>query len=395
MEGLGSRGLIMQKTILVVPGFVCDTYSSIEEMSIELCKQQYANTKNLHFIWLVPEINNRWNRFKKKGSRKQFTKPLYVQHLDKNGIDYIERNLSKFNIFKNFFIFFKLFKKYKIDAVYVQFGYERFFGAFFGKLFKKEVFWHEHWHSLKTKFCRTKNFFYNYFVDTFIAVSSGIAESLGNKKKIVVVNNAINPGNLNINNQKSAKELKKLFKIHENSYVILMIAAFRQGKRHDLAVKISEKVISHFPYGKVTFVFLGDGPYRKSIKKIIEDKNLSNLILIPGHVSNTVEYLNLSTLHMLTSESKFEGLPMCLLEAMLFSLPLIAFNVDGPDELITDNGYLIPFGDVDRFADKIIELIENSTLRNEMGQNSFNEFNKRFHINVWREKMYEVFLNHV
>jgi glycosyltransferase involved in cell wall biosynthesis len=68
--------------------------------------------------------------------------------------------------------------------------------------------------------------------------------------------------------------------------------------------------------------------------------------------------------------SEFEALPLVLMEAKTFGIPCVSFDVEtGPNEVIRDNidGYLVPFPDCQRFAEKTIQLIENIDLRKEMG----------------------------
>jgi glycosyltransferase involved in cell wall biosynthesis len=58
-------------------------------------------------------------------------------------------------------------------------------------------------------------------------------------------------------------------------------------------------------------------------------------------------------------------MPLVLDEALLFQLPIIAFDCEtGPREMITDgvNGFLVPQNDLDTFVEKIILLTNNNSL---------------------------------
>jgi glycosyltransferase involved in cell wall biosynthesis len=66
-----------------------------------------------------------------------------------------------------------------------------------------------------------------------------------------------------------------------------------------------------------------------------------------------------------------EALPMALLEAMSFGLPAVAFDAPcGPKDLIRDseNGYLVPAGDLQTFIDRTGSLVESHELRKKLGQ---------------------------
>ena len=68
--------------------------------------------------------------------------------------------------------------------------------------------------------------------------------------------------------------------------------------------------------------------------------------------------------------SRYEGLPMVLLEAQACGLPIISYDCKcGPKDIINDgiDGYIIPMGDRQLFADKLLELIKDQELRLRMG----------------------------
>ena len=74
------------------------------------------------------------------------------------------------------------------------------------------------------------------------------------------------------------------------------------------------------------------------------------------------------TVFVLTS--RWEGLPLVLLEARLSGLPIVATSVDGATDVIQEglNGYLLPTGDVEGMAERIIELLENPDRARKMGR---------------------------
>ena len=77
--------------------------------------------------------------------------------------------------------------------------------------------------------------------------------------------------------------------------------------------------------------------------------------------------------------SRYEGLPMTLLEAKTYKLPIVSFDIDtGPDEIINDkiNGFLIPPYDCNNMVERINELIENEELRQQFEEASVNEIDK-------------------
>ena len=74
---------------------------------------------------------------------------------------------------------------------------------------------------------------------------------------------------------------------------------------------------------------------------------------------------------MVAMSSHYEGLPMVLLEAQSFGLPIVAFACQcGPKDIISDGvtGFLVTEGDVEGLAEKMISVIKDDNLRLSMGK---------------------------
>jgi glycosyltransferase involved in cell wall biosynthesis len=114
---------------------------------------------------------------------------------------------------------------------------------------------------------------------------------------------------------------------------------------------------------------IGDGPLRTSFQRRINDNHLGDCVHLEYPTSHIEEkYLHAS---ILTLSSRYEGLPMVLLEGQAFGLPIVSFACKcGPKDIITpgEDGFLVPEGNVSELADRIIQLIENDELRKKMGQ---------------------------
>jgi glycosyltransferase involved in cell wall biosynthesis len=68
--------------------------------------------------------------------------------------------------------------------------------------------------------------------------------------------------------------------------------------------------------------------------------------------------------------SRFEGLPMSVIEAMLTGLPVVATNVRGPAEQVVHEvtGLLVPPGDAPALAAALQRLVADQALRARMGE---------------------------
>jgi glycosyltransferase involved in cell wall biosynthesis len=75
-----------------------------------------------------------------------------------------------------------------------------------------------------------------------------------------------------------------------------------------------------------------------------------------------------------------EGSANTILEAMWYAKPVVTFDISSMPELVENNvtGYLIPPGNMEAFADKVIALMQNPNMRKKMGENAQNQIVEKF-----------------
>lgn len=151
--------------------------------------------------------------------------------------------------------------------------------------------------------------------------------------------------------------------------------------------------------GKVQFILAGklDGENPTAFtKREINDIEVQNYIEWIGYQSDIKKILIQS--HIVVLPSYREGLPKSLIEACAVGRPIITTNAPGCKEVVIDgyNGYLVPVKDTELLAEKIFELITNTTLRIEMGANSRKLAESQFslsHVVDEHIKLYDSFTN--
>lgn len=153
---------------------------------------------------------------------------------------------------------------------------------------------------------------------------------------------------------------------------IIAVGRLDYQKGFDNLINIWKKV-SERSEGWVLKI-IGDGPLRTQLLNQIANMGLKDRIILQNATSDIVkEYLNSSILVM---TSRYEGFGMVLLEAQSVGVPTISFDCKcGPGEIIVDsrNGYLIPEGQFDMFADKLLDLINDSVKRYRMGEAAYED----------------------
>lgn len=151
--------------------------------------------------------------------------------------------------------------------------------------------------------------------------------------------------------------------------------------------RISEMVLREVPDAQ--FVLGGVGELEK-LGKLVSVNHFKFLGWIEGEKKK--EWLERAKVFFLPSYS--EAMPMSILEAMGYGLPVVASNVGGIPSIVRNNinGFTFIPGDVEGMAAAIIEILKNSKLANKLSENSAKiiaeEYSLKSHIDAV-EKLYE------
>lgn len=133
---------------------------------------------------------------------------------------------------------------------------------------------------------------------------------------------------------------------------------------------------------------IGSGEDREKLLNQKESLNLKRVIFVEN-TKNIKEYYEKASIYLMTS--RFEGLPMTLIEAQSFGLPIISYDIKtGPKDIVNngEDGYLIVDDNRDEFINRFLELSQNRKKIQEFSQRAF-ENSKRFKldniIKKWKE----------
>lgn len=158
---------------------------------------------------------------------------------------------------------------------------------------------------------------------------------------------------------------------------ILFTGMLRIGKGILDLIEASPKIVKRCP--GVVIKVIGKGPLKKYFIKRLQ-KHQIECIQVIEHLphSELIQHYQKSLLYVLPSYS--EGLPTTILEAMACGLPVVATNVGGIPDLIENgiNGFLFPPRSPNILADKVCVIMQNQSLREEMGRNGRQKVENQF-----------------
>ena len=168
--------------------------------------------------------------------------------------------------------------------------------------------------------------------------------------------------------EKSALQSKRIVTIGRYSY----------EKGYDFLLRIWALVEKKYPDWQLNVYGMGDPtPYVKLMDELSVDPRRCHLNSSLVDVES--EYLRSS---ILVQPSRTEGFGLVLVEAMACGLPVVAFDCEnGPRSLIEDgeDGFLIPPYDVESFADRLMQLMDDEKLRTKMGEKGLMK-SQQYHI---------------
>ncbi len=263
-------------------------------------------------------------------------------------------------------------KTYDIAISYVQ-GYEALFVSKYIDATKKLVYYHtstDDLHSLHSEILPK--------FTKIIALHDSQKELLSKwypdcAEKIFIIGNYVDTDNL----KKQCNEYK--IPVNDSRTILCSCGRFSYVKGFDLAVKAAKLLKDN----NINFVwyFVGDGPERENIIKLIKDYNLENQIIITGMKQNPYPYIGACDIYVQPSYE--EAQPLTIIEAHKLCKPVISTETLGGKKLIYDgvNGLLSTI-DEKTLSSKITELILDKELYNSIVTNlcnidyseEFNEF---------------------
>ncbi len=170
------------------------------------------------------------------------------------------------------------------------------------------------------------------------------------------------------------KTFRKQLGFCETDILITYVSRFVDGKNHQFLLDVISGDEHLFKNCK--FLFLGDGPLLTKCQEFVLRHDLKNTIYFEGSVKNVNEYLLSSDIALFPSD--FEGFPISLIEKMSSKLPVLASDIDIFKEILLNNetGLIFKLGDKGDFIEKLNQLINSKTIRNEIGEKAFQESKK-------------------
>ncbi len=243
------------------------------------------------------------------------------------------------------------------------------------------VFGEKNWQSVKRK------------TGQFITASTAVKENLVLNRSVdaslidVVYSFVITRQGNTVTSESNA--LRNKLGIPEEAFVVCGSGLDEWRKGTDLFIRCASSVNKR-KSDSAHFLWVGGWLSEQARKEHLElaaRLQVADRTTFTGMVDNPLDYFALASVFILTSRE--DPFPLVCLEAASMGIPIMCFAEAGgmPVFVEEDAGSVLPFGDFSAMAEKIIELIENPSLRNTLGARAREKVKERYDIEVGSQKI--------
>lgn len=318
---------------------------------------------------------------------------IISRQLQNENIDVIILSHNKEGFLSTALKFFKIAKSRRFDILYLW-GYKvNLIGRVVGKLLSCKIITAQR--SIddhRTKLQNLVDSLTTWMVDIYISNSKAAQKMLIDKRnissnKIITIYNGIDIEN---NDLIDSIDMSKMG-IKPDQLVIGVVANLIPYKGHEFFLKALKEVCNR--HSNVCALLIGDGDLREQLEMLSFELGLKDKVFFLGTRDDVQKLLRGIDIFVLPS--LFEGMPNAIMEAMASKKPVIATNVGGVPELVTDGetGYLVPPKQPKEMANMIIQLLNDSKKREEMGNKAFEKISVGFAMNVMISSTEKAFKN--
>jgi len=190
-----------------------------------------------------------------------------------------------------------------------------------------------------------------------------------------VVHNGVNTTRFHPRSDSS--QIKQSLGIARDERLVGMFASFKAQKNHPLAFAAMKRVLNQIPEARFVMVgeelyagMHGSDEYRRNMEHLVDEMDIRSRCYFLGNRDDVEKLYCACDVTILPS--LFEGTPNALLESMACGVPVVATDVADNAKIVLEGktGFIVPLGDDVDMAEKIVRLLRNEALREQLGLNA-------------------------
>ncbi len=342
-------------------------YNLNEKVKVTIWKEEFERNifKRISYK-IIKDINKKGGYFNKEKNLKLLTNAYYPHKLRNSIINYLNEN------------------DYDI-VIGVEGYYSLLLGEISDKITAKTIGWqhnsYEAYLKNKGRYYWNRDILFEKYIpklDEYIVLNNHDKSMYKNEKGIeskVIYN---------------PRSFKSDEKSDVKSKTFLAAGRFNYQKGFDLLIE-SFKIFAK-ENNEWNLIIVGEGEEKDNMKKLIDKYKLNDRILIKHFTDNIKKYFLESSALLLSS--RWEGMPMIVLESLEMGVPVIFYDITAIEPLVTNDkeGLVVEKYDVKAYADAMSKISKSYDLRLNMSKNSI-EKSKDFDIERILKVWNDVFIN--
>ncbi len=330
----------------------------------------------------------------------------HVQHLPITSFEKESAFDTAFRLIKNYVLFYKLIKRDNIQLVHVNPSFNRnsflrdgmfiFLTLLLGK--KVLVFFHG-WDNAFEEKLKQSGFLKFAFSKTYQRCHNFIVLSQVFKQKLIGL--GVNPEKTRFwiettvadDSYLNELDLEKKIASKKKRVSILFFSRIVKNKGVYIAIDAFHKVSQKLPHYPMELIIAGDGEELPAVKDYVAQNNIPGIKFL-GYVRNEQKKETLLNSHILLFPTYYgEGLPVAILEAMLYGMPVISRYNAGIGDVVEHgvNGFLTESKDPEIFEEPLMKLVTEESLYKEIALRNHAKAVSNYTAAVIREKILHIY----
>ena len=165
-----------------------------------------------------------------------------------------------------------------------------------------------------------------------------------------------------------------LYSFRERSKIqprLIWMRSFHSIYHPEMAIKVLAELRQKMPHATLTMAGVDKG-LEKNIKEMAQEKGLAAAVRFPGFLDADAKAREFAAADIYLNTNRIDNMPVSVVEACAFGLPVVATAVGGIPYLIEHrkNGLLVPDEDVQAMVEAVINLLDNPDLTRTISQNA-------------------------
>ena len=229
--------------------------------------------------------------------------------------------------------------------------------------------------------------------DAFVCVSQSEFENamelgIAERMRAHVINNGVDTA-VFCPHDIDRKSYRSAWGLEDKTFVIGCVARFDVDKGHEYLIPAFRLFHNSHPAAKL--ILVGDGPEKEKMEKLVAESGLAEQVVFTGLRQDVPDLLQMFNLFV--SASLKEGMPYTLIEAMASGVPVVATNVIGNKDVVTDGktGLLVEPRSSEALREGMERLYQHRELMQAIRENGPEEVKRNYSVDTSERELFRLY----